>query len=115
MQQLARTAGRPAASATAQAFPTPAISTPPWATKKTPNRRSPAIAFASAKGLLAFPVNGNKIRDFGGSDGAGGADKGLSLATHAPNQGTNPRDGQGVLSRPLFRFWPPFILNCGCR
>ena len=48
---------------------------------KNPNRTSPAIAFASAKGLFKFPVNGAKIRDFGGSDGAGGIEKGISLAT----------------------------------
>ena len=37
-----------------------------------PARLSPAIAFASAKGLFVLPVNGPKIRAFGGSDGAGG-------------------------------------------
>ena len=35
---------------------------------KDPKRISPAVAFASAKGLFKLPVNGTRIRDFGGSD-----------------------------------------------
>jgi len=40
---------------------------------KDPGRLSPAIAFASAKHMLPIPVNGVKSRDFGASDGNGGA------------------------------------------
>ena len=48
---------------------------------KDRSRTTPAMAFAAAKGLLPLPVNGNKIRDFGGSDGLGGVQKGISLAS----------------------------------
>ncbi|MHC2159599.1 septal ring factor EnvC (AmiA/AmiB activator) [Bradyrhizobium ottawaense] len=56
---------------------------------KDRSRTTPAIVFASAKGLLPLPVNGNKIRDFGGSDGAGGVQKGISLATKPRLPGHN--------------------------
>ena len=48
---------------------------------KDPGRLGPAIAFASAKGMLPVPVNGVKSRDFGAPDGSGGSEKGISIAT----------------------------------
>src|SRR5580704_521883 len=48
---------------------------------RDPGRLAPAVAFASARGVLPFPVNGVKIRDYGAADGAGGTEKGLSIAT----------------------------------
>ena len=76
-------------------------------------RLSPAIAFASAKGLLALPVNGSKIRDFGGSDGAGGVEKGISLATRAGAQVTTPCDGWVVYAGPFRSYGQLLILNAG--
>jgi len=78
-----------------------------------PARLSPAIAFASAKGLLAFPVNGSKIRDFGGSDGAGGLEKGISLAARAGAQVTTPCDGWVVYAGPFRSYGQLLILNAG--
>ena len=80
---------------------------------KNPNRTSPAIAFASAKGMLAFPVNGSKIRDFGGSDGAGGVEKGISLATRPGAQVTTPCDGWVVYAGPFRSYGQLLILNAG--
>ncbi len=80
---------------------------------KDPSRRSPAIAFASAKGLLHLPVNGVKIREFGGSDGAGGVEKGISLATRAGAQVTTPCDGWVVYSGPFRSYGQLLILNAG--
>jgi septal ring factor EnvC (AmiA/AmiB activator) len=78
-----------------------------------PNRTAPAIAFASAKGLFKFPVNGAKIRDFGGSDGAGGIEKGISLATRPGSQITTPCDGWVVYAGPFRSYGQLLILNAG--
>jgi len=80
---------------------------------KDPARLSPAIAFASAKGLFALPVNGTRIRDFGGSDGAGGVEKGISLATRAGAQVTTPCDGWVVYAGPFRSYGQLLILNAG--
>jgi septal ring factor EnvC (AmiA/AmiB activator) len=80
---------------------------------KNPNRTSPAIAFASAKGLFRFPVNGAKIREFGGSDGAGGIEKGISLATRPGAQVTTPCDGWVVYAGPFRSYGQLLILNAG--
>jgi septal ring factor EnvC (AmiA/AmiB activator) len=80
---------------------------------KDKSRTTPAIAFASAKGLLPLPVNGNKIRDFGGSDGAGGVQKGISLATKPGSQVTTPCDGWVVYAGPFRSYGQLLILNAG--
>jgi septal ring factor EnvC (AmiA/AmiB activator) len=80
---------------------------------KDRSRTTPAIAFASAKGLLPLPVNGNKIRDFGGSDGVGGVQKGISLATKPGSQVTTPCDCWVVYSGPFRSYGQLLILNAG--
>ena len=80
---------------------------------KDPKRTSPAIAFASAKGLFKLPVNGTKVRDFGGSDGTGGVDKGISLATRPGAQVTTPCDGWVVYAGPFRSYGQLLILNAG--
>ena len=80
---------------------------------KDRSRTTPAIAFASAKGLLPLPVNGNRIRDFGGSDGVGGVQKGISLATKPGSQVTTPCDGWVVYSGPFRSYGQLLILNAG--
>jgi septal ring factor EnvC (AmiA/AmiB activator) len=80
---------------------------------KDPSRTTPAIAFASARGLFAYPVNGSKIRDFGGSDGAGGVEKGISLAAKPGAQVTTPCDGWVVYAGPFRSYGQLLILNAG--
>jgi septal ring factor EnvC (AmiA/AmiB activator) len=80
---------------------------------KDPGRLSPALAFASAKGLLALPVNGAKIREFGGSDGVGGVEKGISLASRPGAQVTTPCDGWVVYAGPFRSYGQLLILNAG--
>jgi len=77
------------------------------------SRTKPAIAFGSAKGLLPLPVNGTKIRDFGGSDGVGGAQRGISLATRAGAQITTPCDGWVLYAGPFRSYGQLLILNAG--
>ncbi len=113
MEQDLKSAAKAAATATLQGTPNPADGKPNLNGLKNPSRLSPAIAFASAKGLLALPVNGVKIRDFGGSDGAGGVEKGISLATRAGAQVTTPCDGWVVYAGPFRSYGQLLILNAG--
>lgn len=78
-----------------------------------PGRLGPAVAFASARGLLPLPVNGVKIRDYGASDGLGSAEKGISIATRAGAEVTAPCDGWVVYAGPFRSYGKLLILNAG--
>jgi murein hydrolase activator len=113
MEQDLKSAAKAAATASLQGTPAAPNGKPNLGALKDPARMSPAIAFASAKGLFAFPVNGAKIREFGGSDGAGGVEKGISLATRAGAQVTTPCDGWVVYAGPFRSYGQLLILNAG--
>jgi septal ring factor EnvC (AmiA/AmiB activator) len=83
------------------------------ASLKDPGRLAPAIAFASAKGLLPMPVNGPRIRNFGSSDGTGGVERGISVAARAGAQVTTPCDGWVVYSGPFRSYGQLLIINAG--
>ena len=78
-----------------------------------PGRLSPAIAFASAKRSLPFPLNGIRIREFGMPDGLGGTEKGVSLASRSGAQVTAPCDGWVVYAGPFRSYGQLLILNAG--
>ncbi len=86
---------------------------PDLAALKDPGRLSPAIAFASAKGMLPLPVNGVRIREFGAPDGLGGTEKGLSIAARPGGQITAPCDGWVVYAGPFRNYGQLLILNAG--
>ena len=86
---------------------------PDFAALKDPGRLSPAISFASAKGMLPLPVNGAKIREFGAPDGLGGTEKGLSIAARPEGQITAPCDGWVVYAGPFRNYGQLLILNAG--
>ena len=113
MEQDLKSAAKAAVAASLQGAPPAINGKPNLGAFKDPARVSPAIAFASAKGLFAFPVNGTKIREFGGSDGAGGVEKGISLATRAGSQVTTPCDGWVVYAGPFRSYGQLLILNAG--
>jgi septal ring factor EnvC (AmiA/AmiB activator) len=113
MEQDSKSAAKAAATASLQGTPPTLNGKPNLGALKDPARTSPAIAFASAKGLFAMPVNGPRIRDFGGSDGAGGVEKGISLATRAGAQVTTPCDGWVVYAGPFRSYGQLLILNAG--
>jgi septal ring factor EnvC (AmiA/AmiB activator) len=113
MEQDLKSAAKAAATASLQGAPATVNGKPNLGAFKDPARLSPAIAFASAKGLFAMPVNGTKIREFGGSDGAGGVEKGISLATRAGAQVTTPCDGWVVYAGPFRSYGQLLILNAG--
>jgi septal ring factor EnvC (AmiA/AmiB activator) len=80
---------------------------------RDPGRLAPAVAFASARGQLPFPVNGVRIKEFGAPDNAGGTEKGLIIATRAGSQVTAPCDGWVVYSAPFRNYGQVLILNAG--
>nr|WP_291699122.1 peptidoglycan DD-metalloendopeptidase family protein [Bradyrhizobium sp.] len=109
MEQDLKSAAKAAAIASLQGVPASGGK----ADTKNATRTSPAIAFASAKGIFALPVNGTKIRDFGASDGVGGTQKGISLATRPGAQVTTPCDGWVVYAGPFRSYGQLLILNAG--
>ncbi|HEY1542260.1 MAG TPA: peptidoglycan DD-metalloendopeptidase family protein [Xanthobacteraceae bacterium] len=80
---------------------------------KDPGRLEPAIAFASAKGMLPIPVSGVKSRDFGSLDSDGGTEKGISIVTRPGAQVTSPCDGWVVYAAPYRSYGKLLILNAG--
>jgi len=86
---------------------------PDLAALKDPGRLTPAVAFAANRGHLHLPVNGSRIREFGASDGGGGTQKGLSIATHSGAEITAPCDGWVVYAGPFRSYGQLLILNAG--
>ena len=86
---------------------------PDLAALKDPGRLAPAVAFAANRGHLRLPVNGSRIREFGASDGSGGTQKGISIATHASAEITAPCDGWVVYAGPFRSYGKLLILNAG--
>ncbi len=86
---------------------------PDLAALKDPGRLTPAVAFAANRGHLRLPVNGSRIREFGASDGAGGTQKGLSIATRSGAEITAPCDGWVVYAGPFRSYGQLLILNAG--
>ena len=91
----------------------PLDSRPDLAALKDPGRLGPAVAFAAAKGMLRLPVNGVRIKEFGGPDGLGGTEKGLSVAARPGAQITAPCDGWVVYAGPFRNYGQLLILNAG--
>jgi len=104
----ARAAARPG-----DASRSPGDARPGLAALQDPARLGPAIAFVSAKGRLSLPVNGAKMREFGASDGMGGNEKGISIATRPGAQVTAPSDGWVVYAAPYRSYGQLLILNVG--
>ncbi len=78
-----------------------------------PGRMAPAIAFADTRGRLRLPVNGVRVREFGASNGAGGTQKGISIASRSGAQITAPCDGWVVYAGPFRSYGQLLILNAG--
>src|SRR5262249_5243913 len=86
---------------------------PELAALSDPGRLVPAIAFADLRGRLRLPVNGTRIREFGGPDGAGGTQKGLSIAARPSGSITAPCDGWVVYAGRFRSYGQLLILNAG--
>lgn len=114
MEQESKAAAKAAQTASLQGAPADlANGKPNVDALKNAGRMAPAIAFASAKGMLAMPVNGIRLRNYGTSDGVGGVEKGISVAARAGAQVTTPCDGWVVYSGPFRSYGQLLILNAG--
>jgi septal ring factor EnvC (AmiA/AmiB activator) len=112
-QDIASSARAAAAARAGTDKPAPVDPKNSLAALKDPGRLSPAIAFASAKGILPMPINGIRIREFGASDGLGGTEKGLSVTSRSGAQVTAPCDGWVVYAGPFRSYGQLLILNAG--
>lgn len=108
-----KSAAKAAAAANLQGSPATVNGKPNLGALKDAGRMSPAVAFASAKGILPMPVSGVRLKGFGASDGAGGVEKGLSVATRTAAQVTSPCDGWVVYAGPFRSYGQLLILNAG--
>jgi septal ring factor EnvC (AmiA/AmiB activator) len=97
-----------------------AAASPPEARRKLamapfndPARLAPAIAFADTKGLLPMPATGSLQRGFGASDGFGGVEKGILLATRAEAIVSSPCDGWAAYAGPYRTYGQLLIINAG--
>jgi septal ring factor EnvC (AmiA/AmiB activator) len=108
-------ATRKAAEAAAAAADTarPAEPRNDLAALSDPGRLAPAVAFASAKGMLPLPVGGTRLRGFGEDDKTGSSAKGLTISTRSQAQVTAPCDGWVVYAGPFRSYGQLLILNAG--
>lgn len=77
------------------------------------SRIAPAVHFVDAKGLLTWPVTGDKIVGFGDPDGLGGSSQGVSIATRPGTSVLAPADGWVVYAGPFRSYGQVMILNAG--
>jgi septal ring factor EnvC (AmiA/AmiB activator) len=91
----------------------PGSGEPTLAALEDPGRLAPALPFADARGHLRLPINGARIHEFGDSNGAGGTQKGVSIAAQPGAQITAPCDGWVVYAGPFRSYGQLLILNAG--
>jgi septal ring factor EnvC (AmiA/AmiB activator) len=77
------------------------------------SRIAPAVHFADAKGLLTWPVSGEKLLGFGDPDGFGGESRGLSFGTRPGTPVLAPADGWVVYAGPFRSYGQVLIMNVG--
>ena len=89
--------------------------TAPSASVGTPDsaRITPAVPFLQTKGKLPLPVIGKKLHEYGATNGLGGIEKGLSLATRPNAQVSAPCDGWVVYAGNFRNYGQLLIINAG--
>ena len=78
-----------------------------------PARLKPEVAFADIKGRVPLPVAGAILKTFGASDGFGGTEHGVSVATLAGAVVSAPADGSVLFSGPYRTYGQLLIINAG--
>lgn len=108
-RKAAAVAARAADAATAAEIETRAEAARPG----DPTRLKPEIAFADLKGRLPLPAVGAILKTFGSSDGLGGTEHGVSLATPAGATVSAPADGAVLFSGPYRTYGQLLIMDAG--
>ena len=80
---------------------------------KDPARLAPAVSFAQTKGRLPLPVSGEIVKTFGATDGFGGIEKGISMATRPNAVVVSPGDGWVMFAAPYRTYGQLLIVNAG--
>ncbi len=76
-------------------------------------RRKPPVRFASSVGKLAYPAQGERVRNFNDKDGYGGRSEGLHIATGKLAQITTPADGDVEFAGEFRSYGKLIIINAG--
>lgn len=76
-------------------------------------QRQPKLAFADAKGKLAFPAQGQIVRRYGEPDGLGRKTQGVMIATRPGAQVITPADGKVEFAGPFRSYGQVAIINPG--
>ncbi len=76
-------------------------------------QRQPKMAFADAKGKLAFPAQGQIVRRYGEPDGLGRKTQGVMIATRPGAQVITPADGKVEFAGPFRSYGQVAIINPG--
>lgn len=83
------------------------------AEREEPARLAPRRAFAELRGTLVHPASGRTLREFGAPDGAGGAMRGMAIATRPRAVVTTPAEGTVVFAGPFRSYGRVLIINAG--
>ncbi len=76
-------------------------------------RLRPEVAFSDVKGRLPLPVAGTILKTFGSSDGIGGTEHGILVATLAGAVVSAPADGSVLYSGPFRSYGRLLIIDAG--
>ncbi len=76
-------------------------------------RNKPPVRFASSIGKLAYPAQGERVRNFNDKDGYGGRSEGLHIATGKRAQITTPADGDVEFAGEFRSYGKLIIINSG--
>ena len=78
-----------------------------------PGRLKPALPFEKAKGQLALPCAGRKIKSFGTRDETGGKSEGIVVETRSEGQIVAPSDGWVIYAGQFRSYGQLLIINAG--
>ena len=79
----------------------------------SPSRIKPSKPFEKTKGLLAYPVQGVRVRDFGTLSESGITAKGITIETRKGGQVVSPNDGWVVFAGEFRSYGQLLIINAG--
>lgn len=74
---------------------------------------TPAVKFSKNRRALSFPVQGERIKNFGDADGFGSVVRGLSIASRSLAQVISPNDGTIVYAGNFRGYGELLIINAG--
>ncbi len=74
---------------------------------------TPGVRFSRNRKSLSFPVQGERVRNYGDADGFGGNVRGLSIASRSRAQVISPNDGTVVYAGTFRGYGQLLIINAG--